>query len=381
MDIAEVKRKARTAASKRRAEAHERLKDAAGSALAARGLPSDLAAGIVSGFIPYKSEITSMPLMNRLRREGWQTALPVVIAAEQPLVFRAWTAGEPLVPGVSDIPIPPATAAEVLPDVLLVPMLAFDRRGYRLGYGGGFYDRTLEKLRALKKVVAIGVAYHAQMVAEVPLGPHDAPLDYVMTGRGLRVRLVFLGDVVGRAGRDALAREMPLLAALVARPRDGQRRERRPRLRHHRGDLSQLPRRGCGCRDARQPLPSTSARRWSSSSASPTCCGRSTGLGATPGAARPSSKPRRGQRVLVMQAMGRVMIEPMLDDPFPAVERELDACPLGQACDAVLIDFHAEATSEKMAFGHFCDGRASLVVGTHTHVPTADHQILPGGTA
>ena len=64
-----------------------------------------------------------------------------------------------------------------------------------------------------------------------------------------------------------------------------------------------------------------------------------------------------------------------------AVERELDACPLGQDCDAVLIDFHAEATSEKMAFGHYVDGRASLVVGTHTHVPTADHQILPGGTA
>ena len=65
--------------------------------------------------------------------------------------------------------------------MLLVPMLAFDRRGYRLGYGGGFYDRTLEKLRAFKTVVAIGVAYHAQMVDEVPLGEHDAPLDYVMT--------------------------------------------------------------------------------------------------------------------------------------------------------------------------------------------------------
>jgi 2',3'-cyclic-nucleotide 2'-phosphodiesterase len=87
-----------------------------------------------------------------------------------------------------------------------------------------------------------------------------------------------------------------------------------------------------------------------------------------------------GKRVLVMQAMGRVMIEPVLDDPFPAVQRELDACPLGLACDAVLIDFHGETTSEKMAMGHFCDGRASLVAGTHTHVPTADHQILPGGT-
>jgi 5-formyltetrahydrofolate cyclo-ligase len=181
MDIAEVKRKARTAASQRRAEAHEQLRDTAGIAMAERGLPLDLQPGIVSGFIPYKSEITTIPLMNRLRRQGWQTALPVVIAPNEPLVFRAWTPGDDLVPGVWDIPIPRDTAAEVLPDVLLVPMLAFDRRGYRLGYGGGFYDRSLEKLRALKKVVAVGVAYHAQMVDEVPIGPHDAPLDYVMT--------------------------------------------------------------------------------------------------------------------------------------------------------------------------------------------------------
>jgi metallophosphoesterase (TIGR00282 family) len=90
---------------------------------------------------------------------------------------------------------------------------------------------------------------------------------------------------------------------------------------------------------------------------------------------------RSGKRVLVMNIMGRVMIEPMLDDPFRAVDRELEMCRLGEGCDAAIIDFHAEATSEKMAFGHYVDGRVSLVVGTHTHVPTADHQILKGGTA
>ncbi len=87
-----------------------------------------------------------------------------------------------------------------------------------------------------------------------------------------------------------------------------------------------------------------------------------------------------GRRVLVMNLMGRIYMD-ALDDPFAIAERELSACPLGQACDAVFIDFHAEATSEKQAFGWFVDGRASAVVGTHTHVPTADHQILPGGTA
>jgi metallophosphoesterase (TIGR00282 family) len=88
----------------------------------------------------------------------------------------------------------------------------------------------------------------------------------------------------------------------------------------------------------------------------------------------------RGKRVLVINLLGRVNMD-SLDDPFAAVDRELNACPLGQAADAVIVDMHAEATSEKMAMGHFCDGRASLVVGTHTHVPTADCQILNNGTA
>ncbi len=87
-----------------------------------------------------------------------------------------------------------------------------------------------------------------------------------------------------------------------------------------------------------------------------------------------------GGSVLVVNVMGRVFMD-ALDDPFAAVEAELSACPLGEAADAIVVDMHAEATSEKMAMGHFCDGRASLVVGTHQHVPTADAQILPGGTA
>ena len=87
-----------------------------------------------------------------------------------------------------------------------------------------------------------------------------------------------------------------------------------------------------------------------------------------------------GKRILVMNALGLVHMASM-DDPFAAVDRELEACPLGMAADAIVVDMHCEATSEKMAMGHFCDGRATLVVGTHTHVPSADHQILPAGTA
>jgi 2',3'-cyclic-nucleotide 2'-phosphodiesterase len=100
----------------------------------------------------------------------------------------------------------------------------------------------------------------------------------------------------------------------------------------------------------------------------------------TPGRGVALIETRSGARVLVVNAMGRIFMDP-LDDPFAAVERELAACALKREADAIVVDIHAEASSEKQAMGHFADGRASLVVGTHTHAPTADHQILPGGTA
>ena len=103
-------------------------------------------------------------------------------------------------------------------------------------------------------------------------------------------------------------------------------------------------------------------------------------LSYAPGAGAYLYDTASGQRVLVISVLGRVGME-ALDDPFSAADKALEDCPLGVACDAVILDIHTEATSEKMAMGHFCDGRASLVVGTHTHVPTADAQVLPGGTA
>ena len=103
-------------------------------------------------------------------------------------------------------------------------------------------------------------------------------------------------------------------------------------------------------------------------------------LSDAPGRGAQLFETESGHRVLVINLLGRVHMD-ALDDPFAAVDRQLEICPLGAAADAIIVDMHAEATSEKMAMGHFCDGRASLVVGTHTHVPTADAQILNGGTA
>ena len=100
----------------------------------------------------------------------------------------------------------------------------------------------------------------------------------------------------------------------------------------------------------------------------------------TPGRGVALIEAKNGARVLVVNAMGRIFMDP-LDDPFAALEREIAACPLKAAADAIVVDIHAEASSEKQAMGYFLDGKVSVVVGTHTHVPTADHQVLPGGTA
>jgi len=157
---------------------------AAGLAIAERGLPVEVTPGtVVSGFSPLKSEISPLPLLRRLADAGASLALPVVIGRGQPLVIRAWSFGAPLVSGVWGIREPPADAPELFPDILIVPLLAFDRRGHRVGYGAGYYDMTIARLRAIKPVTAIGIAFAAQEIAAVPATPRDARLDLVLTER------------------------------------------------------------------------------------------------------------------------------------------------------------------------------------------------------
>jgi len=157
---------------------------AAAQAIAARGLPVTAAAGmVVSGYSPLKSEISPMPLLRRCADAGADLALPVVIGRGKPLVMRAWAFGAPLDSGVWGIRQPTAAAPEVFPDILIVPLLAFDRRGHRIGYGAGYYDMTLARLRAMKPVTAIGIAFAAQEIDLVPATPRDARLDFVLTER------------------------------------------------------------------------------------------------------------------------------------------------------------------------------------------------------
>jgi 5-formyltetrahydrofolate cyclo-ligase len=157
---------------------------AAALAIAERGLPVEVTPGtVVSGFSPLKSEISPLPLLRRLADAGASLALPMVIGRGQPLVMRAWSFGAPLVSGVWGIREPPAHAPELNPDILIVPLLAFDRRGHRIGYGAGYYDMTIARLRAMKPVTAIGIAFGSQEIAAVPTTPRDERLDLVLTER------------------------------------------------------------------------------------------------------------------------------------------------------------------------------------------------------
>ncbi|WP_425466255.1 5-formyltetrahydrofolate cyclo-ligase [Ostreiculturibacter nitratireducens] len=175
LSLTEQKTEARRLAFAARKVAH-----AAGQGRAAERLAEVLApyAGKpLAGYMPMRTEIDPLPAM--AAHEG-QVGVPVILGAGQALRFREWSATAPMVTGDFGALIP-ETGNWIDPEVLIVPLVAFDRRGYRLGYGGGFYDRTLEGLKALHPVVAIGFAFGAQELPEVPIEPTDQRLDFIVT--------------------------------------------------------------------------------------------------------------------------------------------------------------------------------------------------------
>ena len=186
MQTGEDKRAERTRALARRAAAFAAHGASAGARLATHGLSFlDLAPdAIISGFSAIRDEIDAAPLLARLHAAGHPLGLPVMQGKGLPLLFRTWSPGDAMGKvqwGIAE-PLPDKPVLE--PDVVLVPLLAFDAAGHRLGYGGGFYDRTLTRLRAIKPVVAVGVAYDELKVDAVPHRSYDEPLDWVLTPSG-----------------------------------------------------------------------------------------------------------------------------------------------------------------------------------------------------
>ncbi|HEX4040549.1 MAG TPA: 5-formyltetrahydrofolate cyclo-ligase [Xanthobacteraceae bacterium] len=181
-NIADQKTKLRREAAARREALPAEARKTAAEAIAARAFPLAIKPGtIVSGFMPLKSEINPLPLMKTLAEAGATLALPKIAGRGQPLIMRAWSWGGPLDTGQWGIREPKADCPEVEPDILLVPLLAFDRAGRRIGYGAGYYDMTIARLRSLKTVTAVGIAFAGQEVPTVPATERDARLDLVLT--------------------------------------------------------------------------------------------------------------------------------------------------------------------------------------------------------
>jgi 5-formyltetrahydrofolate cyclo-ligase len=182
--VSEQKAALRATALARRDSLSPDERAAAAGAIAARPLAAAAKPGsVVSGFMPIRSEINPLPLLRRYAEAGARLALPAIVGRGKPLAMRAWSVGEKLVAGQWGIREPDAAAPELEPDIMLVPLAVFDRRGYRIGYGAGYYDMTISALRSRKPVIAVGVAFAAQEAGEVPVLPHDARLDFVLTER------------------------------------------------------------------------------------------------------------------------------------------------------------------------------------------------------
>jgi len=175
----------RAQARQLRKAAHHSLADTAPDLIAQAFLAAiPCSAGtVVAGYWPLGDEADPRPLMRALAAQGVLLALPVVVAKDAPLIFRRWEWDAPLEPGPYGTAHPFDDCPELRPDLLLVPLLAFDGQGTRLGYGGGYYDRTLSELRGVRTV---GVAYAAQQVAELPRDAYDYPLERVVTERGVK---------------------------------------------------------------------------------------------------------------------------------------------------------------------------------------------------
>ena len=182
--IDELKAELRKMALTRRNAIPAAERQTAAEAIAARVFPIPIKTGmIVSGYSPLKSEINPLPLLRKLAAAGAQLALPVVAGLGKPLIMRSYAFGQLLDAGVWGIREPKHGAPEVEPDILIVPLAAFDRKGNRIGYGAGYYDMTINRLRQRKPALAVGIAYAAQEVPEVPVTPRDARLDLVLTER------------------------------------------------------------------------------------------------------------------------------------------------------------------------------------------------------
>ena len=325
----------RTAALAARDALSDAQRVAAAQALARRGLPVELVPGaVVAGYSPIRSELDPAPLMQKLAAGGARLALPVITARGQSLRFRVWHPGDRLLPGPLGILEPSPAAAEIVPDIVLVPLAAFDRTGHRIGYGAGHYDRTLAQLHKSKRICRDRACLRGA-------GSRGGPGAAARRAAGLcangnrscsisgvpDLRILFVGDVVGRSGRTAISEHLP-----------GMIRDWALDLVIVNGENAAG---GFGITeaiyqefiDAGADAVTLGNHAWDQREAlvfierAPRLVRPANFPKGTPGRGAALVDTKNGKRALVINAIGRVFMTPF-DDPFAVLSRELEACPL-----------------------------------------------------
>ena len=294
--------------------------------------------------------------------------------------FFTWSQNDPLIINKYGIP-EPVSSKIVYPDVLLVPLVAFDKKLNRLGYGGGFYDRYLKRIKNIKKTIIIGLAYSFQKVKKIPINKNDIKLDFIVTEKKVKMRILFLGDIVGVSGCSKIQNN--LLNQIKEKKIDFVIVNAENAAETGVGLTKEI------CEDffnCGVNVITTGNHVWDQKEIMNFIDKENRLLRPknlfepAPGKGFEIYTTKKNFKIGVLNLMGNVFMK-KCDDVFVSAKNFLSEFKLKKDYDFLIVDFHGEITSEKNAIGHYFDGMATLVVGTHTHIPTNDARILKNGTA
>ena len=320
-----------------------------------------------------------MNILEKFEKQNYIISLPKIKKNSQ-MDFFNWSTNDPMKINKYGIPEPISNLIKY-PDILLVPIVAFDKDLNRIGYGGGFYDRYIKKIKKIKKVITIGLAYSFQKVKKISVNKYDVKLDYIVTERKINMRILFLGDVVGISGCSKIMNNLL------------------NQIKKNRIDFvivngENAAESGVGltkeiCEDffnCGVDVITTGNHVWDQKDIMNYIDKENRLLRPknlfepAPGKGFEIYITKKNLKIGVLNLMGNVFMK-KCDDVFEASKKFMENYKLKKDYDFLIVDFHGEITSEKNAIGHFFDGKATLVVGTHTHIPTNDARVLKNGTA
>ena len=335
---------------------------------------------IIGGYYPYNNELNCFEILKNFEDRRYLITLPKIKKNFQ-MDFFEWTFEEPLIINKYGIPEPTSNKLKY-PDIMLVPLLAFDNNLNRVGYGGGFYDRYIKKIKKKKNLILIGLAYSFQKVKKVPINKHDMKLNFYSNRKKYcEMKILFLGDVVGMSGCTKLIHNLPI-----------QIQQKKIDFVIVNGENADDT--GVGLTkeicdkffDCGVNVITSGNHIWDQKEIMNYIENENRLLRPknlfepAPGKGFEVYEVSNNLKIGVLNLMGNVFMKKS-NDVFDISKQFINKFKLKKDYDFLIVDFHGEITSEKNAIGHLFDGKATLVIGTHTHIPTNDARILNHGTA